>query len=123
MGASKTSFMFRDRILSHSGASDTLTSSTYGAKVRAAHELADMLKRNRPHLYDQVNELQTTINRCQCTLDQCKHQVERCAETNNARLHSRPAPSIPQEVHAALEELEVTTQALLDLRHKGQMAR
>lgn len=108
--------MFRNRLAFHPDDSPSPAFSNYGARVRAAHELADLLKRNRPHLYEQVNDLQATIVRCQQTLDLSKAQ--------NQSLELAPSShALPDEIKAALEELETTSQALLDLRHKGQMAR
>ena len=92
--------------------------SSYCADVRAAHALADMLKRTRPQLHDHVCELQSTITRCQTTLDTEKARIRQVMVTDGRT----PCPPCA-EVISALKELDATIQALLDLRHKGQMAR
>lgn len=97
--------MFR---YSTNSASDSFDSSvsSFLAQVRAAHAMADLLKRTRPHLYDTVCELQATVTRCHHTLDQCQ-----CAGKS------------PGEHSTAVQDLQVATQALLSLRHKGELSR
>ena len=92
--------------------------SSYCADVRAAHALADMLKRTRPHLCEYICELQATISRCQTTLDEEKARIEQVMAKDG-----RPLSPPCTEVISALRELDSTIQVLLDLRHKGQMAR
>lgn len=104
--------------------SDSLTPTSYSQQIRAAHALADLLKRTRPHLCDQVEALQATICQCQSTLDQSKDQLQeatQCSEQDGRSVHDSPALSA--ETQEALRELEEAMQALLDLRHKGGMAR
>ncbi|RYX82137.1 hypothetical protein EON83_20675 [bacterium] len=95
-------------------------SDSYVPQVRAANALADLLKRTRPYLSDQISELQTIVTRCQRTLDENEveqNQAEMSAE-HDARI-SPGATAITEKALAAQGELDGATQALLDLRHEG----
>lgn len=116
--------MFGNRFAFGSQLSGNSLLSSYGPRVRAAHELADLLKRTRPHLYDTVCELQGRVTQCQKTLDEAKCQLQQRPTPSSYEDRKLQNPATPsREILTALEELELTTQALLDLRHKGQMAR
>lgn len=92
--------------------------SSCQVEVRAAHALANCLKRTRPHLYEEVSELQKKVVCCQHTIDHAREEQE--AE-RDALKHCPLCVSVSDE--EALQELEEVIQALLELRHKGQVAR
>ena len=102
--------MIRTLLPAKESSSRVFPTTSYGPRVRAAHELADLLKRTRPHLFEQVDQLQETVTRCQQTLDLAQAEQGRSLPLNHKTL-------------TTLKELETATQALLDLRHKGAMAR
>lgn len=98
-----------------------LSSSSYQSTVSAAHDLAELLKRVRPDVRPQAEELQLIVTRAHKKLDDLS-QVTQEATTlvhsggRSLTLNQRR----DGETASVLTDLEVAYQSLRDLRHANR---
>ncbi len=97
--------------------------SSYSSTVRAAQRLASLLKRLRPDLGSQIQELQGRVTQSHAKLNELS-QLGEDAQCGCER-EGREPPSNPardEEVAFALTGLEAAYQSLRDLKHSSKPA-
>ncbi|RYX83867.1 hypothetical protein EON83_13055 [bacterium] len=98
-----------------------LNSSCYCSTVRVAQGLADILKRTRPHLTPQVEELQASVTQAHAKLhklSQISHAGAVLSDHEGQKIVRNPARFL--EARAALAELGTAYQSLRDLKRAGK---
>ncbi len=101
-----------------------LSSSSYQSTVSAAHDLAELLKRVRPDVRAQAEELQCIVTRAHkklADLSQVTQEAATLVHSGGRRLTLNQTRN--GEIASALTELEVAHQSLRDLRraNKGSL--
>jgi len=102
-----------------------LSSSSYQSTVSAAHDLAELLKRVRPDVRAQAEELQGIVTRAHKKLDDLSQVTQEEAILVHSGGHKLTLNQTRDgETASVLTELEVAYQSLRDLRraHKGSLA-
>lgn len=102
-----------------------LSSSSYQSTVSAAHDLAELLKRVRPDVRAQTEELQSIVTRAQNKLDDLNQVTQEAATLVHSGGHKlTPNQTRDGETASVLTDLEVAYQSLRDLRraNKGSLA-
>ena len=104
--------------------------SSYAATARSAQKLAEMLKRARPHLKEQVGELQVSVTRAHQKLHELRvlrelHQLRApYGEITDSREGEQPVilflPADLGEATLALGDLDEAYQLLLELRRRAK---
>lgn len=98
-----------------------LSSSSYQSTVSAAHDLAELLKRVRPDVRPQAEELQSIVTRAHKKLDDLSGVTQEAAALVHSGGHKlTPNQTRDGETASALTELEVAYQSLRDLRRANK---
>jgi hypothetical protein len=96
---------------------DLVESKSYLTIVRNAHNLADILKKWRPDLRPQTDELQTIVARAHVKLDAlCQLSQEATSLSEQEGREHSPSVGDAGEAADALNTLEAAYQSLDDLK-------